>query len=167
MKIELLTAQEFNDDKKDAGELGAGHSVTAFYEIVPVGVTTGYAIDQSNPEDYRLEDDKPIRFSSGDLMAARLRYKEPHGSTSKLIEHLIANNATPISAASTEFRFATSVVEWGLLLRGSQYRGTASFNNALARAQTSLGDDPDGYRDEFLSLVKRSAGLSGQDITSR
>lgn len=161
-----LTAQEFNDDKKDAGELGAGHSVTAFYEVVPVGVKMDYPIDQSNSEDYRLEDDQPIRFFSNDLMAARLRYKEPTGTTSKLIQHLITNNSEPIGSASREFQFASSVVEWGLLLRESQYRGSASYNNVLARARRNVGYDPDGYRKEFLSLIQRSAELSGNDLAS-
>ena len=163
----VLAARDFDNDAKDAGELGAGHSVTAFYEVVPVGAETGYAIDQSNPEDYNLEDDSPIRFTDGDLMAARLRYKEPTGSTSKLIEHLITDHSASISEASTEFRFAASVAEWGLLLRGSQYKGTASYGQVLQLAQDGLGSDQNGYRSEFISLVRKSAQLVGQELATR
>lgn len=154
-----LAAKDFDDDKKDAGELGAGHSVTAFYEIVPVGAEVGYAVDQSNQEDYLPVDDRPITFSSGDLMGARLRYKGPTSGTSNLVEHLVADTKRPIESASEEFRFAAAVAEWGLLLRGSQYRGSASFDQVLALARNALGTDPNGYRTEFLELVRKSADV--------
>lgn len=155
----VLTTKDFDDDKKDAGELGAGHSVTAFYEIVPAGAEVGYAVDQSKQEDYLPVDNRPITFSANDLMGARLRYKQPTSSTSKLVEHLVADRKNPIESASGEFRFAAAVAEWGLLLRGSEYRGTASFNQVLALAQNAVGADPGGYRAEFLTLVRKSAGM--------
>lgn len=154
-----LAARDFDDDTKDAGELGAGHSVTAFYEIVPVGAEVGFRVDQSGAADYQPVGDKPISFSPQDLMGARLRYKTPTSSTSSLIEHRVVDRHQPVASASTEFRFAAAVAEWGLLLRGSEYRGAASFNQVLALAQNALGPDLGGYRAEFLDLVRKSAGM--------
>lgn len=163
----VLAARDFDDDRKDAGELGAGHSVTAFYEVVPTDAEIGYPVDQSKAEDYRLEEDTPIRFTDEDLMIARLRYKQPDGSTSRLIEHLIGDTPTRTEEASQEFRFAAAVAEWGLLLRESRYGNKASFGQVLALAQSATGTDPDGYRSEFINLVKESAGLMGQSIATR
>ena len=162
-----LAARDFNDDRKDAGELGAGHSVTAFYEVVPVGSEVGYPVDQSKAEDYRLEDETPLRFTAEDLMVARLRYKQPNGSSSRLIEHLVGDNPSGTEKASQEFCFAAAVAEWGLLLRESSYGNNASFEQVLALAQGAVGTDLDGYRSEFIDLVKESAGLMGQSIASR
>lgn len=163
----VLAARDFDNDAKDAGELGAGHSVTAFYEIVPVGAEVGYPIDQSKGEDYRLGDERPIAFASNDLMGARLRYKEPNATSSRLIEHLVTDERGSIGSASGEFRFAAAVAEWGLLLRGSGYRGSASYDQVLALARNSLGSDPDGYRAEFVRLVKESAAMTGDGVATR
>ena len=158
----VLTAREFDDDTKDAGELGAGHSVTAFYEIVPVGEDVGYDIDTSQGEDYRLPEGRPDLFTANDLMVARLRYKHPKDSTSNLIEHLVRDERKSIEKASADFRFAAAVSEWGLLLRGSTYAGSSSYDQVEELASGSLGKDPDGYRKEFVELVKKAKELDAR-----
>ncbi len=161
----VLAAQDFDNDAKDAGELGAGHSVTAFYEVVPVGAEVGYAVDHSKADEYQDADKEPVVFGPGDLMAARLRYKEPTGSSSKLIEHHVADGHRPISQATAEFKFAAAVAGWGMLLRGSDYSGDASFSQIASLARAGLGRDEQGYRFEFLTLVEKSASMNGERIT--
>ncbi|MGE3800571.1 MAG: von Willebrand factor type A domain-containing protein [Candidatus Kapaibacterium sp.] len=162
----VLAAQDFDNDAKDAGELGAGHSVTAFYEVVPVGGEVGYEVDHSKAEDYQDAGKENVSFAREDLMAARLRYKQPNASVSKLIEHRVADNHLPIALTRGEFKFATAVAEWGMLLRGSSYSGSASFSQVAQLARAGLGNDEDGYRFEFLTLVERSASMRGERITS-
>ena len=160
----VLAAQDFDDDTKDAGELGAGHSVTAFYEVIPVGADVDYEIDHSKAENYQDFEKASSDFSGDDLMMARFRYKEPNASSSKLIEHYVADAYRPISLASNEFKFAAAVAEWGLLLRGSQYSGNASFSQVMSLARNGIGSDSDGYRSEFLTLVEESASQMGESI---
>lgn len=163
----MMAAEDFDNDGKDAGDLGAGHSVTAFYEVVPVGAETGHPVAQISSDGMSMADEAPYRFASNDLMVARFRYKEPNGTTSKLIESLIADNHRAIAEAGEDFRFAAAVAEWGLLLRGSQYKGSAGYGNVLTLAAKSIGSDPDGYRSEFVDLVRRSADLSREDVADR
>ena len=160
----VLAARDFDDDTKDAGELGAGHSVTAFYEVVPVGAEVGYDVDHSNAADYQNEGEENVAFAGNDLMAARFRYKEPTASTSKLIEHHVSDNHRPITMATGEFKFAAAVAEWGMLLRGSGYGGKASFGQVAQLARAGLGEDRDGYRLEFLTLVEKSASMRGESL---
>ena len=145
-----LANRDFNDDKKDAGELGSGHSVTAFYEIIPVGSDAG----SSDTDKLRYQQVSPsdLANDSGEIFTVKLRYKTPRGKKSKLITKR-ANFETAYSP-SENLLFASSVVEFGLLLRNSKFKGTASYTRLLTRAQESLGDDEYGYRDEFTKLVK-------------
>jgi Ca-activated chloride channel family protein len=131
-----LAARDFRDDRRDAGDLGAGHSVTALYEIVPRGGASG-----------------------GALMTVRLRYKAPTGVHSRALARTVPNRVTAPARTSADFRFAAAVAEWGMLLRGSQHRGTASYDAVLSRARAARGPDLQGHRAEFLSLVEASRRL--------
>jgi len=133
-----LANKDFADDTKDAGEIGAGHSVTALYEIVPKGNT------------------------NGEIAKLRLRYKEPDGEASKLIETNIVDNGTSAYAASADMQFASAIAEFGMLLRNSAYKGSASYADVASLARAARGADLEGYREELLRLVDSSRVLSGE-----
>lgn len=143
----MLKKEDFNDDKKDAGEIGAGHTVTALYEIVPAD--SKEAFSNVDPLQYQ----KVSVAQSDDLLTVKLRYKEPDADESKLITKTISCKEKPVSA-DADFEFATAVVEFGLVLRDSQYKGTASYQDVLQRAKAAKGKDADGYRAEFIKLVE-------------
>ncbi|UOQ73220.1 vWA domain-containing protein [Hymenobacter cellulosilyticus] len=155
----LLAAEDFNDDTKDAGELGAGQQVTALYEIVPANVRP--RVDplkyQAGPADYGI-----VSPASAELLTVKLRYQEPQGSASHLLTLPVRNSSTAIEQASDNFRLAVAVAEFGLLLRQSEHRGQASYRAALGRAQSVRGRDADGSRREFVELVQRAAELSSE-----
>jgi Ca-activated chloride channel family protein len=152
----VLAAEDFDDDRKDAGELGAGHTVTALYEIVPVGVEGTVDVREASALRYQAP---PVRATSGrELAFVKLRYKEPDGATSRLLDRPVrAGNG----AASSDMRFAASVAAFGMLLRESEHRGAATYDDVLALARGSLGDDAEGYRAEFVRLVERARALTG------
>ena len=146
----LLKNEDFNDDKKDAGEIGAGHSVTALYEVVPVGVTV--ATSDVDPLKYQRETRPTRAAASGELLTVKVRYKAPDGDTSHLLTRVVINRPS----MSANVGFASAVAEFGMVLRGSPSRGQASFQSASARARKFLGDDEEGYRGEFVRLVESS-----------
>ena len=144
----LLNEEDFNDDKKDAGEMGAGHTVTALYEIVPAKKG-----DNNNPlkyQSYQLSDEAK---SSNDLITLKLRYKQPDGFKSKLIEQVVKNRPIKLDNTSDNFRFSASVAEFGMLLRNSEFKGTATFESAAKLAKNSKSDDVEGYRGEMIRLI--------------
>jgi Ca-activated chloride channel family protein len=163
----VLAARDFDDDTKDAGELGAGHTVTAFYEVVPVGAEVGHAIDDTRADEFALDDARPYDFSANDLLHARLRYKKPEETTSRLIEHVVVDERKSIDATDREFRFAAAVAEWGLLLRGSAYKGSGSYEQIMTLAAAGLGSDRNGARAEFIELVRKSKELDRKGVTTR
>ena len=150
----LLADEDFNDDTKDAGELGAGHTVTALYEVVPVGTEVPRAVDalryQPGP------DDPPPAVFEGELMFVKVRYKDPDGTTSKLLEQPVADR---VRSPSTDFRFATAVAGFGMLLRDSPHAGDLTLNDVVRLGERGKGDDPRGYRGEFLRLVEATRDL--------
>jgi Ca-activated chloride channel family protein len=151
-----LAARDFNDDAKDAGELGAGHSVTALYEIVPPGV----AVDSGRVDALRYQ--APAQQLPGhgsELCSLRLRYKEPTSEKSKLVEQVVPDTDSQLSATTPSFRFAAAVAVFGMTLRESPARGNSSFALARQLAEGALGTDSEGYRHEFLSLVDTAKGL--------
>jgi Ca-activated chloride channel family protein len=151
----LLANEDFNNDRKDAGELGAGHTVTALYELVPVG-TKKPLID---PFKYQLPQPK-AGSTAAEVLTVKLRYKEPQGNTSKLLAQPLAGAVVAITQASADQQFAAAVAEFGLLLRQSEQRGTATYATAAQLAQAGRGPDADGYRAELLRLVKLAEGLT-------
>ena len=154
----LLRAEDFNDDAKDAGEIGAGHTVTALYEVVPRGVRID--LPPTDELKYRADAPPPPAAKNGDLLTVKLRYKPPGGATSTRLEFALADRGATLAAASGEFKFAAAVAAWGLLLRGSEHRGAANHGLVRELAQEGLGADKGGYRKEFIELVEKSRGLA-------
>jgi Ca-activated chloride channel family protein len=152
----LLAAKDFNDDKKDAGEIGAGHSVTALYEIVPAGQKI-----ENDGIELKYSKVQPAETNFNDeLLTVKLRYKEPDESQSKLLTMGLLDRGNSMENASDNLKFATAVAQFGLLLRESRYKGAASFNNVLSLSQLALGDDLKNYRSEFIDLIGKAKRLS-------
>ncbi|CAN5749984.1 VWA domain-containing protein [soil metagenome] len=153
----MLKKEDFNDDKKDAGELGSGHTVTALYEVIPAGVKSEFLKDVDKLK-YNVEPKSPSVFNK-EIMTIKFRYKTPVGAISKLIEKAVYDNPFSFSNTSDNFRFAASVAEFGMLLRNSEYKSASSFPNVLSIARKSLGNDKEGYRNEFIKLVEQANAL--------
>jgi len=154
----LLKNEDFNDDKKDAGEIGAGHSVTALYEVVPVGVTV--STSDVDPLKYQRETRPTRAAASGELLTVKVRYKAPDGDTSRLLTRVVMNTPASMSA---NVGFASAVAEFGMVLRGSPDSGDASVPAAVARARRFRGTDNEGYRSEFIVLAERASLLRDRD----
>ncbi len=157
----ILRDEDFKDDKKDAGDMGAGHSVTALYEVVPVDVTGTVTIRDADPLRYtRIEDGAaPSPVGSDELLHVSLRYKRPGESTSTLITQAVRARDGR-ERASEDFRFAASVASFGMLLRNSEHKGTATGAQTLEMARGAVGHDEGGYRGEFVRLVERWQEIS-------
>ena len=151
----LLENRDFNDDRKDAGEIGAGHSVTALYEIIPAG----QRVENDGIELRYGQVQPPDSSFDNELLTVKLRYKEPDGSESKLLSQGLIDRESSIENASENLRFAASVAEFGLLLRNSRYKGSASFGNVSRLAGGALGNDLRNYRNDFLTLVGKAQRL--------
>lgn len=151
----LLANRDFNDDKKDAGEIGAGHSVTALYEIVPAGQKI-----ENDGIELKYSKVESIANNFGEeLLTVKLRYKEPKETASKLLTIGLMDRGNQIDSASENLKFASAVAEFGLLLRDSRYKKQASFAGVLERAESAKGSDLKNYRGEFLDLVKNAGRL--------
>ncbi|MDY7003970.1 MAG: VWA domain-containing protein [Cyanobacteriota bacterium] len=155
----LLRSQDFNDDTKDAGELGAGHSVTALYEVIPVGVESNVKLPEVDELRYQDNQVEEAAYNSDELMLVKLRYKEPKGTNSELIKQPVVDKGVSLDEASNDFKFAAAVAEYGMILRDSEYKGDASFNEVWKLANESKGLDLEGYRSEFINMVKSSQKL--------
>ncbi len=156
----MLAHQDFDDDRKDAGEIGAGHSVTALYEVVPTGIEPPVA--GTKPLKYQAPRERKGGEASKELLTLKLRYKEPEGAVSRLLEIPVVDPGDGLSKSSDDFRFAASVAGFGMLLRGSKYSGDLNHDAVHRLARGSLGEDSHGYRAEFLGLVRKAQGLSGK-----
>jgi Ca-activated chloride channel family protein len=153
----VLAAQDFNDDKKDAGEIGAGHSVTALYEIVPAGMElTAGTVDALKYQQPRLAS---AQAKSEELMTVKLRYKAPEGDASRLLS--VAVREADDAAPTPRLAFASAVAGFGMLLRESEHKGTLSYAGVRELAGRGTGADPNGYRSEFVKLVTAAEGLAG------
>ena len=160
----LLRKEDFNNDAKDAGEIGAGHTVTALYEIVPPGKDVSPLTDELKYQQ-PVAAPKPERYTSTDsseLLTLKLRYKQPDGDRSKLLEVPVTDSGTSYARATDDFKFASAVASFGMLLRDSEYKGSASYSTVLELAQEGKGSDELGYRSEFINLVKKARSLSRQ-----
>ena len=154
----LLAAKDFNDDRKDAGEIGAGHTVTALYEIVPAGQKVeNPGVDELK---YARPSDEAEGTGSGELMTVKLRYKEPDGDVSKPLNFGVVDTRAAYANASADFKFAAAVAEFGMLLRGSRYKGQASYDTAAQLARASVGADLQGHRSEFVRLIESARTLT-------
>lgn len=173
----LLNDEDFNDDTKDAGEMGAGHTVTALYELIPAGAE-GEVVDidplkyQPNPDrrngnsedTYRKERkndrmERPVDTYADELMTIKLRYKEPEGSKSTKVEIPVKGKVQKFDRTSDNFRFAAAVAEYGMILRSSEYLEQGSIGDVLEMARGARGDDDEGYRGEFIKIVRTTESL--------
>jgi Ca-activated chloride channel family protein len=187
----LLQKQDFTDDRVDAGEIGAGHTVTALYEVVPVGATAALSLADTEPLRYqraeggwqradgrgRTAGDRGLTADGGrqksenpepgtrnpelgtvnsELLTVKVRYKAPDGSASQRLEFPLTDRGTTWAEASDDFKFAASVAGFGMILRESPYKGTATLAAVAEWARQGLGSDAGGQRNEFLGLVKRA-----------
>lgn len=155
-----LNKEDFNDDKKDAGEIGAGHTVTALYEIVPAGVEMKLDTPQVDPLKYQKS--APAVDETAEMLTLKLRYKEPAEDTSKLLEFPVRNAVAEWEKADDNTRFAASVAAFGMLLRGSQFSGSADFDKVVEWASNAKGSDNFGYRAEFVNLVRAAKSLKNR-----
>ncbi len=183
----VLAAADFNNDKKDAGEIGAGHTVTALYELVPVGAKEVAAAPQVGeplkyqraggqrsevrgqqgavgnalrgvPGDVRLTE----AAATGELLTLKLRYKEPDGVESRLVEFPLKERGGQFHSASKDLQFAAAVASFGMILRGSEHRGSGSLPAVAEIASGALDSDPNGYRAEFVDLIRKAQPLGAK-----
>ena len=153
----VLAKEDFNDDTKDAGEIGAGHTVTALYEVVPAGGEAPAAGPKVDALKYQKP--QPAATGSGELLTLKLRYKEPDGNQSGLVEFPVTDAGGSYAKASPDYKFAAAVAAFGMILRDSPHKGTATLPAVAELAQEGLGKDENGYRAEFLGLVHKAKAL--------
>ena len=158
----LLATEDFNNDRKDAGELGAGHTVTALYEIEPAN-SANPLVDKLKYQPVAPQwpaTAAPNASVGAELLTVKLRYKTPQGLLSTLLSQPLTGAALPLEKASADLRFSAAVAEFGMLLRQSEQRGTATYAQAIQLADAARADDADGYRAELVRLIKLAQGLS-------
>ena len=153
-----LNDEDFNNDKKDAGELGAGHSVTALYEVIPMGVESEF----KPLDDLKYQDrDKPkATGNSSDLLTVKLRYKQPDGDKSTLLEEVVSNKNLPRNRVSNNYQWSSVVASFGMLLRDSDHKGGLNYTDLIEKARAAKGEDRNGYRAEFIKLLEMSELLA-------
>jgi Ca-activated chloride channel family protein len=160
-----LQNEDFRNDKKDAGDLGAGHTVTALYEIIPAKSKNDNAINPIDELKYQQVPAINNAAYTGELLTLKLRYKTPTGNTSKLLEKVVLT--TESSNHSENFRFAAAVAEFGMLLRDSEFKGKATYSSVVTLAESAKGEDAEGYRAEFVRLVKATQMLDSPVTEAR
>ncbi|MCB0563525.1 MAG: von Willebrand factor type A domain-containing protein [Phaeodactylibacter sp.] len=162
----MLNNEDFKDDKKDAGELGSGHTVTALYEIIPVGVESPYL---ASVDDLKYQENKVTKDAakSKELCTIKLRYKQPDGDKSQLIEHPLLDKGTELDKSSDNFRWAAAVAEFGLLLRDSEFKGNATYTHAVKLARSAKGKDLNGYRRELIDMIDTMKSLADPEVAGK
>ena len=148
----LLNDEDFKDDKKDAGEMGMGHTVTALYEIIPA--SSDEKIPEIDELKYQKQKKEAVKNFTNELVTIKARYKVPDGNQSFPLKQVVPVNATKFENASDNIRFASAVAGFGMLLRTSEYKGNLSFQDVIRIAKNAKGEDDEGYRSEFIRLVE-------------
>ncbi|GGI52543.1 hypothetical protein GCM10011425_37550 [Mucilaginibacter galii] len=161
----LLNKEDFNNDQKDAGDMGAGHTVTALYEIIPAGVHDKFT-HSVDPLKYQKAEKPATNFISNDMLTIKFRYKEPAGSVSKLSQAVVMDKPVEFKNTSVDFRFATAVAEFGMLLRDSEFKQGSKYNEAIEMARAAKGNDHEGYRAEFVKLAESAKLLSKSGLVA-
>lgn len=154
----MMQKEDFNDDKKDAGELGSGHTVTALYEIIPAGIKDEFTKSVDNLK-YQTKAVIKSDFTN-EMLTIKLRYKNPGSEESRLIVKPAADETVTLGNTSNNFRFSAAVASFGMLLRNSAYKQNTSFDDVITLAKTAKGKDENGYRNEFIGLVEMASSLS-------
>jgi len=153
----ILRHEDFNDDTKDAGDMGAGHTVTALFEIVPRGVDVALpAVEASKYRELAASD---RRAGSNEMLTVRVRYKLPDANESTRFDVPLIDRRASFDSASADYRFAAAVAEFGMILRDSPYQGIASLDHAITAADHSKGSDKNGYREEFVRLARKARAM--------
>ena len=159
----MLNKEDFNNDNKDAGELGSGHTVTALYEIIPAGVKNDF-MEKTDPLKYQSALKQVAGKGGDELMTIKFRYKNPDGEKSILIEHTVMDFQPLINENSVNFRFVSAVAQFGMLLRNSEFKQGSSYRTVYQLAKNALGKDEEGYRAEFLRLVNGALKISKKEF---
>ena len=155
----MLRKEDFNNDKVDAGEIGAGHTVTALYEVVPVGVSANPTANVPPVDPLKYSKPEKATSSSDEMLTVKLRYKKPDEDKSQLIERPVLDSNAAFASTSPDFKFAAAVAEFGMLLRDSEHKGNGTFGTVLEWAQEGKGSDANGYRAGFIELVRKAQAL--------
>ncbi|MBV8254258.1 MAG: von Willebrand factor type A domain-containing protein [Chitinophaga sp.] len=148
----ILQAEDFNNDQKDAGDMGAGHTVTALYEIIPTG-QAGSTVNWVDPLKYQQAQ---VLGNRSEILTVKMRYKQPDSNTSSLVQEVLRYQPKAFDDMSADFRLAASVAAFGQILRESAFQGDATYDKVLKWAANTRGEDPEGYRSEYLQLVKKA-----------
>lgn len=155
----MLAKEDFNDDKKDAGELGSGHTVTALYEIIPVGVDAS-ELKNVDALKYQKPNTKAAGFNnSSEVMTVKFRYKKPDGNKSILLQGVVAGNPVAFKSADGNIQLSAAVAQFGMLLRDSEYKGEGGYDLVNSLLKTLLENDPEGYKNELVQLVQTASNL--------
>ena len=157
----ILAKEDFNDDTKDAGEIGAGHTVTALYELVPAGKQPEPVAPEVDPLRYQTRSSLTEAADTEEVLTLKLRYKQPDGDTSTLVQFPATDEDAEFGAASSDLQFAAAVAGFGMQLRQSPYKGDWTYAAIEETARSAMGDDPHGLRAEFIRLVEKAASLAG------
>lgn len=158
----MLEKEDFNNDKKDAGDLGSGHTVTALYEIIPTGSPSTF-LQQVDTLKYQTAEKFSASAFGKELMTLKMRYKQPDDTTSKLMTVAVLDLQKQIQFTSANFRFAAAVAEFGMLLRNSTFKQQASYTDVISMATNAVGVDQEGYRKEFLKLVQNANSMAKKE----
>ncbi len=161
-----LNKEDFNNDKKDAGDMGSGHTVTALYEIVPAGIKDDYA-GSVDPLKYQKTAPVPAGNGSDEMLTIKFRYKPNDVSASKMDLVTVKDTPKAFNATTADFRFAAAVAEFGMLLRDSQFKQESTFDQAISIAKAAKGEDQDGYRSEFVRLAESAKLLAKNELVSK
>ncbi|MXV14702.1 vWA domain-containing protein [Hufsiella ginkgonis] len=165
----LLRKEDFNNDKKDAGDMGSGHTVTALYEVIPVGVKSEFATEA---DDLKYQEEQPVKLTnkaaanSNELFTVKLRYKKPDEAGSRLIVKAVIDQNISWNKTSDDFRFSAAVAGYGMLLKKSDFKQEATFDKVIEWAQAAKGADTEGYRAEFLKMVKSSSLMAKDQLAA-
>jgi Ca-activated chloride channel family protein len=157
----VLKHEDFNDDLKDAGDVGAGHTVTAFFEIIPPGLPVPSG--KVDPLKYQTPARPNRAAGSRELLTAKLRYKEPDGTRSRLLAVSFHDTRASLAEADSDFRFAAAVAGLGMILRDSPYKGSSGFDGILELARANIGEDDGGYRREFIQLIEKARAIASTE----
>ena len=160
----LLRKEDFKNDKVDAGEIGAGHTVTALYEVVPAGAGAtdpAASVPPVDPLKYQSPSTPATLESAGspEMVTVKLRHKKPDGDVSELTEKSLTDNGSKFENAAPDLKFAAAVAEFGMLLRDSQYKGKGTFGAVIEWAQEGKGRDAAGYRAGFIEMVRKAESM--------
>jgi len=159
----MLAKEDFNDDRKDAGEMGVSHVVTALYEIVPFGKSS------KNVDALKYQKEvKPLApVLSDELVTVKLRYKEPDGDASKLMTHVVKRGSKSMENASDNLKWSSAMAQFGMLLKDSKYTGAATYASVISQAESAIGKDKEGYRRECVQLMKSAELLDRNSTAAR